>query len=145
MAVGEGWVESFFFDTATHGLRRAGWLLRVRRQSGKQWLTLKKQRQPSAMKRREELEVGVSDSKILLEIFQALGYRIQHRERKYRQSFQLGVVRFEIDKLKDLPPFLEIEAPTEADVRSYARQLGFQETDLVKYSSQDLSKRRGKK
>lgn len=70
-------------------------------------------------------EVNVSDFEKTLQILEKLGFKKAYQGQKHRQSFQLGKIKFEIDTWQDIPTYLEIEAPTEKDVKAYVEKLGF--------------------
>jgi adenylate cyclase class 2 len=96
------------FDTPDGSLRRAGEVLRLRRDS-ENHLTFKG---PSEFKdgarSRTELEIIVGDFDDAQRILEALGYVVVFEYEKYRTTFQLGEVQVMLDELPT-GDFVEIE------------------------------------
>lgn len=94
-------------------------------------VTFKGPREPGPYKRRQELEVAISDAERMGDLLAALGYHEVLLYEKNRESWQLGDCRVELDELPHLGRFVEIEGPDEAAVAAAAATLGFAEASLV--------------
>ncbi len=112
-------------------LRKAGCGLRVRQievldgDPGSSSITFKGSVQPSDLKVRSEINVGVDDAEAAARIFEALGFEPFITFEKIRESWQLGDCRIELDQLPLLGTFVEIEGPSEAAVNKIKSELGF--------------------
>jgi hypothetical protein len=63
---------------------------------------------------------------------------------KYRKTYSLGETHFEIEEpigeYTYIPPFLEIEAPSENEVHEYAKLLGFEKKQCLAWTGGDVVK-----
>ncbi len=137
-----GQLEATFFDFPDQRLATQGSYLRLRREGDTVRLTCKLRQHEDGAKVRDELEVAVDDAAGCTALLQALGLVITNRVIKQRRSWQLGTARCEIDcyegNLSFIPPLLEIEAPTIADVRNTAWLLGFAAEQLKPWGLAEL-------
>ena len=133
----DGDVYSLFFEGVEEGET-----LRLRRMNGTTYLTHKQPREGAA-KVKEETEVEVRDFDTAKQLLEALGYRAGAEVLKHRTSYALPDVRFEIDnhrgQLSDIPPFLEIEAPTEEEVFAWADRLGYSRHECKPWTILDIA------
>ncbi len=123
---------NFVYDRPDRSLRTAKQLLRVRDTNGRCTFTLKSPgEEKSRHKAQEELEVGASDSGVLQEILEGLGYELAWRYEKFRTSYKRDGAAGEI--LLDETPigdFLELEGePSWIDAMTV--ELGFSEQDHI--------------
>ena len=111
------------FENATNGLRPAGQVLRLRRDTRAR-LTYKG---PSAalgqVQTRPEFETEVADFNATRAILEGLGYHLSWAYEKYRETFHLGAVEVVLDELP-FGNFLELEGPDESSLRATADLLG---------------------
>jgi adenylate cyclase, class 2 len=125
------------FDLPDRSLERAGCGLRVRSivplegQGEGSTLTYKGPRAEGPFKRREELEVVVSDAGATAGVLRALGYTERIIFEKRRESWLLGPCRVELDELPRLGLFVEIEGPDEPAIRSAMTALELAEADSI--------------
>jgi adenylate cyclase class 2 len=120
-----------------------GNLLRIRKIGDKVELTFKGPKQKTGnVKTREEIETHVEDFEKALKIFEQIGLTPIRSYEKHRISYKLGNITFEIDKFPNLPvpPFLEIEAPTQKEVEEMVEKLGFKKEDMKSYGGMELMK-----
>lgn len=92
------------------------------------------------VKVREEIEVTTNSFENTIKLFEALGFQVSSEGEKYRESYVLGEVKFDIDMVPDLPPFLEIEAPTKKQIIEYVAKLGFSMDQTSVLSARQLQK-----
>ena len=57
---------------------------------------------------------------------------------KYRVSYLLNNVHFEIDTLSQFPSYLEIESPTRDPMYEYAEKLGFKTSDVKPWGTREI-------
>lgn len=116
-------------DTPDAALRTRGEMLRVRHVAGHGVLTYKGPAQAGKHKSREELESIVTDSRLLIQILERLGYRPVFRYEKYRTEFtRPGEVGTALLDETPIGAFLELEGES-AWIDATAALLGFQPAD----------------
>ncbi len=103
--------------------------MRLRTLNGKTVLTYKGALESGDYRVREEHEVEVSDFDMMLRLLTALGFTASHPIRKHRLHFSFGSFAYEIDTLPGIPPFLEIEVPTEDSMPEACRLVGLRPID----------------
>ena len=97
---------------------RLRWLLLPDGRRGRATFTFKGPRMATAMKSREEIEVGVTDGEGMARVLKRLGFGpILHYE-KHRESWQHDGCRIELDEPARLGLFVEIEGPDERSIRA---------------------------
>ncbi|MCX6773785.1 MAG: class IV adenylate cyclase [Candidatus Micrarchaeota archaeon] len=136
----EGNIEALYFDTGKKELKKKGIILRLRKKGDVSELTLKKWISVLNAKVMEEKESQVGDFQEIRNILHNLGYREIVRRRKYRMTYVLGDIHFEIDKIVDLPCYLEIEAPSIEKIRHAVDLLGLSMEDSKPWSEGDVRK-----
>jgi adenylate cyclase class 2 len=134
----EGNIEAIYFDTSRKELKKRGVILRLRRRGDISELTLKKWMSAANAKVMEEKESKVEDFQEVRNILHNLGYREIVKRRKYRTTYRLGDISFELDKITDLPHYLEIEAPSIERIRYAVNLLGLSMEDSKPWSEGDL-------
>ncbi|MEU8433845.1 CYTH domain-containing protein [Streptomyces sp. NPDC029216] len=78
-----------------------------------------------------ETEVGVSDFDTAHALLTASGLTARAYQENRRSSWELDGVRLELDQWPLIPPYLEIEADTEAAVWAMADRLGLDRSGLT--------------
>ncbi len=135
------------YDTPGNTLRQGARLLRVRQAGGMATLTYKGPPLISKHKSREELELEISDPRVLGAIFERLGYGPVSQYEKYRTEFRQPGSRG-IATIDETPVgvFIELEG-SPAWIDRTARRLGFTEKDYITLSYSrlylDWRRRRG--
>lgn len=79
----------------------------------------------------DEVEVGVADFEATNELLAMLGFTPRSYQENRRTSFVLDGARLEIDEWPMIPPYLEIEADSRAEVLRAAAVLGYSEENLT--------------
>lgn len=88
-------------------------------------LTFKRTVSREKYKIADETETTVGDLEQMDRFLTLMGLQQVRVDEKLRESYQLGRVRFEIDEWAGLPPYLELEAASEADVSEALELLGY--------------------
>jgi len=101
---------------------RNGWI-RVRDEGDKVTLTYK-QTDSYNIDGTKELETTVGDFDIAVGILEQGGIAKGSFQESKRESWRLGNVQIELDEWPWLKPYIEIEAPTEAEIYETAEKLG---------------------
>ena len=128
-----------FLDTDDHALRQADQGLRVRRmvdESGGEVviITHKGPRLPGVYKSREETELCAESYDHAVRLLHRLGFGQTISFDKRRESWMLGDCRIELDEVPHLGCFVEIEAPTEGDIKAARSRLQLDAAPLVSES-----------
>ena len=121
--------------------------IRLRNEGGTWVLCAKRKAAGGAegVKSQEEYETQVSDPEAAAAILGVAGFREVARVTKRRTSWEIGETRFELDRYRNLPPHLEIEAPDAEAVARGAELLGFRREDLKDWSLRELEAHYGRK
>ncbi|EPD91397.1 class IV adenylate cyclase [Streptomyces albus] len=111
--------------------------LRLRDEGGKTTLTLKQVSDATTINGTTEIEIEVDDLDKTAELLKATGLRQVRYQQNYREEWQLGDIKYDLDTWPDLPTFIEIEGPSEDAVRKAVADLGF-DYEQARYGSIDL-------
>jgi adenylate cyclase, class 2 len=115
---------------------RGGWL-RLRDEGHRTTLTYKQATgDTSAIDTTLEAENTVSDFESTKTLLEAMGFTALRYQENFREEWKLGEVTLDLDTWPDLPTFLEVEGPDEADVRAAVATLGL-DMDRASYGSVD--------
>lgn len=136
----EGDVHIVLLDFPDKRLEKAGTMLRLRKAGDRIELCFKGKREPSVVKVREETEVLTTDFGNTLALLKSIGLHSIYEGRKHRECYRLGNVKFDMDTYKDVPTYLEVEAPTEKEVKEYVEKLGFTMAQTSALSAFELEK-----
>ncbi|MCW2917922.1 MAG: adenylate cyclase [Actinomycetia bacterium] len=90
-----------------------------------------------------ETETIVGDFETTNQLLGRLGFTPKSYQENRRTSFLMQGVRLEIDQWPLIPPYLEIEADTEADVLNAAALLGYTPEDLTAENTIKIYRRYG--
>ncbi|HTS25032.1 MAG TPA: class IV adenylate cyclase [Bryobacteraceae bacterium] len=122
--------SNIVFDNQAGALRQGGLLLRVRQAGRVRSVTYKGPTTGSKHKSREELEIGITDARIMALIFERLGFHPAFRYDKYRTEFRpLGSGLAVLDETP-IGVFLELEG-SDSWIDRMARKLNFSEQDYI--------------
>ncbi len=119
------------YDTPAGALGREGKLLRIRRAGRQVLLTYKGPAEPGRHKRREELEMGLSDGARGGELLERLGFQPFFYYEKYRTEFTRGGSAG--TAMLDQTPigiYIELEGPP-GWIDAAARDLGYEASDYI--------------
>lgn len=120
----EGTLVSESFDYPDGRIKKSGNLVRLRKQGEKTNLTFKRKITNSKVKVRDEQEVEVDDFETMKTILLGIGLVKKDGLTKTRETYELGDVKYEIDEIKGIPTFMEIEAPTFKKLEGAVHKLG---------------------
>ena len=117
-------------DDANDTLTSSDRCLRIRRQttagSERFFLGYKGGREDSNFKKRQEIEMEVTDVDSLLKLFTALGYEEKVVVEKRRRLWRLAGCEVALDELPLLGDFVEIEGPDEEAIADVQTRLGLE-------------------
>jgi predicted adenylyl cyclase CyaB len=135
----DGEVETLFYDFKDGSIVKAKNVMRLRSENKHFVLTYKNVKRNQQAKEAEEYSVVVSDLVIMQKILKSLGLVVIDSTKKYRISYELAGVHFDIDrylgKYSYIPEFLEIEADSVKSIHKYAKALGLGAKDCLPWST----------
>ncbi|MFK7972559.1 MAG: class IV adenylate cyclase [Bacteroidia bacterium] len=142
---GEYWAT--FWDDQEKGLSNSGRILRLRKECETNMLTFKRNISREGVKIMEEQQTEVADMKTAVHILEGLDYSIKSQTRKHRQVYRKGDIEVVIDDYKDelghIPPFLEIEAPSEAAIHETMVLLNLKKDQALSWDTYGLVRHYG--
>ena len=120
--------RDYYFDDADTTFIKTDRCLRLRRQliggEEKVFLTYKGPKQQGRLKRRQEIEIELSDGDLAEKLLLAVGYEKILVFEKKRRTWRLGRCEIALDELPLLGCFVEIEGPDEESITRVQIDLG---------------------
>ncbi len=113
------------FDFPDFRLEKTGAWVRVRDEGDGKIMMAYKQFIEHSATGIKETEMEVENFDVACEIFTAIGLTVKSYQETKREKWMLGDVEIVIDTWPWIPPFAEIEAPTEKALRAAVSSLGF--------------------
>lgn len=104
-------------------------------------LTMKRNIKREGIRENKEINIDISDKKAMLEVLDLLGFRVSHEGFKERTSYQLGNIRFDLDKWdeKTYPkPYMEIEVEQKDELEEAIKLLGLSRDNISTKSIVEL-------
>ena len=127
----EGDIDAVSYDFADNRLTKDESFIRIRKKGDKSFITFKKKISQEHAKIMEEIETEIRNFDITNKILLKLGLNPSSTYAKQRTTYQIGNVLFEFDTAKDIPTYLEIEAPDIETINKYIELLNIKK-DKVK-------------
>jgi predicted adenylyl cyclase CyaB len=128
-------VRSVYFDAP--GMEE-GDVLRLRQAGDKVFITMKEQVDHTKdSKVLEETEFAVDDFDAAMKLLTKLGKEVASFT-KYRVKWKKGKVEYVVDRYEGIPPLLEIEAPTEEQVKDAFEELGYSWGETVDWDAREV-------
>jgi len=118
-------IHALHFDSPDLKLKKNKELLRLRKVGERTELCFKSKSKEGKFRNAEEIQTQVDNFEQTKEIFQRLGFIIRSETKKTRESYHHGKVCFEIDTFPDIPSLLEIEGPSEEEIKKWVEKLGY--------------------
>lgn len=135
----DGEMHTIVFDTPDEKLKKKGLFLRLRQEGNNVHFCFKGKKYPTKkFKVREEIELTVSSIKNMTSILEKLGFVKKFEYAKHREQYKWGKISFDIDTYRNIPTFLEIEAPTEKEVEKAVEALRYTIKDTTNASASEL-------
>ncbi|MFC9872754.1 class IV adenylate cyclase [Nocardia salmonicida] len=125
--LGERFMRRYVYDI-TPGVD--GKWIRLR-DDGKRTTLAVKEITSDAIDGTHEVEVSVDDFAATNALLEMMGFSAKSYQETKRTSYTLDGAELELDTWPGIPPYLEIEAATKADVIRVAELLGYTEADLT--------------
>jgi adenylate cyclase class 2 len=117
-----------FFDNADTALAKTDKCLRLRRQVVDKverfFLTYKGAKEKSNFKKRQEIELEISNADAAHKLLSALGYEQVLTIEKKRHLWRVSDCKVTLDKLPLLGDFIEIEGPDDKSIAEVQKNLG---------------------
>lgn len=103
--------------------KKAAWV-RVRREAGKITMAFK-HRQAESAEGMKEVELTVNDYTDACAFLEAIGLTEKARQETRREVWRLDDCEIMLDEWPWIPPYVEIEGPSQTSVKSASEKLGF--------------------
>ncbi len=134
-------INAHYFDYADNRLESNRTILRLRKKGDVCMLTTKREISRDNAKITEKHFTQIIDFEETRNILKTIGFSEVRGIKRHRKRYALGNnTFFDIDVIKEIPPFLEIEAKTEKEIDKYRKELGIKEKghpwttrDILKY------------
>jgi adenylate cyclase class 2 len=134
----------YHLDDANEALQKTDRCLRLRRQmvnnSERFFLTYKGAKEKSSFKKRQEIEIEITDGDAVLDLLSALGYEKVLTIEKKRLTWHIGGCVVALDELPLIGSFVEIEGPDEQKITEVQKSLGLSRSPHIKKSYAALIK-----
>lgn len=118
------------YDYADLRLDKQSAWIRVREEADKTTMGFK-QRQNETIEGMREIEFSISDYAKACAFLEAIGLTTKAVQESKRETWQLEDCEIMLDEWPWIPPYIEIEAPTEAIVRDVSAKLGFDYSQAI--------------
>lgn len=105
--------------------------VRIRDEGDKITLTYKQRDAEDLLHGTKEIEVEVSSFDDTVELLRAAGWPPITYQESRRETWKLGDAEIVLDEWPWIPPYIEVEAPSEELVRETSAKLGFEWSDAV--------------
>ena len=137
----EGYVHDVYYDYPKGKIDDEGRSFRVRNKGGEHIYTIKqKQRgkEESSLRVVVELEHKITDVESFQRVLKKYGLQKSREKKKFRVSYSFWDIHFDIDKYRNIPWLLEIEAVWFLTVKAWLEKLGLQKHERKNFWSRGL-------
>ena len=134
----DGELVNTYFDYEDCSLEKKGKHLRLREKGKNTEITLKENFSKVTAKIADEYKITFLEREDAKKILAGMGLVVNIQVRKYRTSFHLGDIAFEIDEIPGIPPLLEIEAPDMDTIEKYVKYFGYNMSDAKPWSFREV-------
>ncbi|MBT3298416.1 CYTH domain-containing protein [archaeon] len=133
--ISQGLVHSKGYDFPRKVLRKKSQYVRVRKINDKIEVVFKGLKKGKYFDINEEIEYLSSNFEKACLIFERLGMKKFADMEKYRVTYKLNNSKIEFDKYPTVPWFIEVESPTEKEVKEIVKLLNFDFNDKKKVTT----------
>ncbi len=130
--------KDYYFDDENETLTGADKCLRLRRQqtgnNEKVFLTYKGAREKAKYKRRQEVDIEVSDADAVEKLLSGIGFNKALTVEKKRSVWRFGGCEIGLDSVALLGDFVEIEGPSEEKIADVQKKLGLSDLPHISES-----------
>ncbi|MBB1564814.1 CYTH domain-containing protein [Candidatus Gracilibacteria bacterium] len=145
----EGYIHDIYYDFEegeNQKMEQNKRLFRVRKKGDLHLYTIKRKRNKKSegaekgIKIADEAEYEITDVESFSSVLEKYGMRKIREKKKFRISYKLGEVEFDIDKYDEIPTLIEIEAKSKEEIKYFISVLGFDNHTVKKFGSRKLYK-----
>ena len=149
----EGYIHDIYYDfewTKGPKMEKNKRLFRVRQKWEVHLYTIKRKRNKKSegwekwVKMADEWEQPITDIESFRQVLEKYGMKKVREKKKYRVSFALPGIEFDVDEYDDIPALLEIEAQTKKELDDYVEKLWLQNNPKKVFGSRGLYEYYGK-
>lgn len=149
----DGFIHDVYYDFANEKMQEEKRLFRIRKKWEVHMYTIKRKRKNKKIRQSDEHETEITDVDSFAKVLEKYGMDKIREKKKYRISYKLDTMEFDIDDyyIGDnnnlIPPLLEIEWAKKKDIKAWIIKLwlddhvtkGFGSRGLFEYYGQDYS------
>lgn len=117
--------------------------LRLRNIDNKNYITLKKKVDCIAAKHNKEIELTFNDMDEMKELLTELEFENYHTSKKHRISYQYQNIHYDIDKLDNIPHFIEVESNDLQSLEKGVNLLGYSMDQTNTFTERSLKEHYG--
>ncbi|MBW2993509.1 class IV adenylate cyclase [Candidatus Woesearchaeota archaeon] len=139
----EGKIYAVSYDFKNGVLAKKNSFIRLRRVGNKSFLTYKRKITQRKAKIMKEIETEIDDFNEMRKILLAINLKPANDYTKKRTSYKLGKVTFEIDEYKQIPAYMEIEAPTIKQINKFIKKLSIDKSKIKTWTGKEVFKHYG--
>lgn len=142
----DGFIHDVYYDFPWSTMDVNKRSFRVRKKWETHLYTIKRKRTKSNewgkkwLKIADEGEREITDVESFTKVLEKYGMQKTREKKKYRISYVLGNVVFDIDQYDEIPPLLEIEADSSKDIQQYIKRLWLENHVAKNFGSRWLYK-----
>lgn len=146
-------IHDIYFDFIgkknNHKMDENDRLFRVRKKWDIYLYTIKRGRTPDIwwekwLKVADEAEKEITNIESFLSVLEKYWMKKTREKKKFRVSYRLWEVEFDIDKYDEIPELLEIEAKTKKEIKKFIKILELENNPAKEFGSRGLYKFYGK-
>ncbi len=134
----DGEMTADYFEATDGSLKEKGIVLRLRKEGDRSVLCLKANRQNTQVRTSDEYEVSVSDYETTKQILGLTGFSVKKHDERRRIIYKFEDSQVDFSIYPDIPPFMEIESPSEDKIRIVAQSLGFRTDQLSRMTGGEV-------
>jgi len=142
----DGFIHDVYYDFENDKMQEEKRLFRIRKKWEVHMYTIKRKRKNKKIRQSDEHETEITDVDSFAKVLEKYGMDKIREKKKYRISYKLGTMEFDIDDYyigdnsKIIPPLLEIEWAKKKDIKLWIDKLWLQDHEKKWFWSRGLFK-----
>ncbi len=130
-------IKSELYDFPDGRIEEEG-VLRLRTREDKSFVTRKQRVAFDDAKEMHEIEFDVDDPEEFREFMKSIGAEKVREGNKNRTKWVKDDIEFVIDKIPNIPCFLEVEAPDREEMKNAFQELGYSMEETVNWGAKEI-------
>ena len=136
----EGFVHDIYYDFPSSKMEWEDRIFRVRKKGETHLYTIKRKRKKKIdwIKAADEHETKITDVDSFTKVLEKYGMNKVREKKKYRTSYSLNHIEFDIDDYDEIPSLLEIEAGSNEEIQAWVEKLWLKDHKQKRFWSRGL-------